>query len=283
MGGYLVDSMTPNHHAVFDIEIIGLHDPVFLVCTKIVETGKRSAFWYHKPRHVERLIKMLNRTDLTWISFNGIKFDAPLVAAWVTGQDIHAIKELATRIIRHRLQPWDAYRLLGVKGLPIDHIDLYEVAPGVMISLKTYAGRMHSPSMIDMPYHHDHDPSEEECKVIEKYCHNDCDETERLFFKIRDRIALREMLGAQHGIDLRSKSDAQVAEAILKKATGMGKPTHFPSSVRYVAPQLIKTKNPELLDLIDRIEAQVFEIDKSGSPVLPLWLSDGLISFRDGP
>ncbi len=34
-------------HVVFDCELIGSTKPVFLVCTKELETGTTNAFWFH--------------------------------------------------------------------------------------------------------------------------------------------------------------------------------------------------------------------------------------------
>jgi hypothetical protein len=263
------------NHAVFDTEIIGTNKPVFLVCVEIIETGERYAFWHHRKGHLKALISLMNRADLTWVSFNGIKFDAPLIAAWVAGREALEIKQLATRMIEERLMPWDVYGMLSVNGLPIDHIDLIEVAPGVMISLKTYEGRMHMKHMQDLPFDHNKDLTPKECKLLEQYCFNDIDATRELFHTLSEQIALRESMSAEHDIDLRSKSDAQMSETILKRIVGVRKSGNMPSSVRYVAPLIVKTKNPILIDLIYRLEQEVFKINfKNGSPIEPAWMKE---------
>ena len=53
-----------NQHIVFDTEIIGKEKPVFLVCTKCVETGERTAYWHHKRGHMKRLIAHLLRSSI---------------------------------------------------------------------------------------------------------------------------------------------------------------------------------------------------------------------------
>ncbi len=270
------------NHAIFDTEIIGSSKPVFLVCVRIKETGEKFPLWHGKRGHVNKMVDLLNRDDLTWVSFNGIKFDCPLIAAWVAGRDVHEIKQLATMIIRDKLMPWDAYNMLGVSGLPIDHIDLIEVAPGVMISLKTYEGRMHYPPLVDLPFHHDKDLTPKECKLLETYCLNDLGATEALFDLLHDQIELRRQMSATYETDLRSKSDAQIGEAVLKKMAGIARSTNRPTAVRYVAPPLIKTKNPILIDLIYRLENEVFKINRAnGSPVEPAWMKEAM-SFRGG-
>lgn len=269
-------------HAVFDTEIIGTHKPVFLVCIRIIETGEKFALWDGKRGHVNKMVDLLNRDDLTWVSFNGIKFDCPLIAAWVQGRPAWEIKQLATTMIQDRLMPWDAYNMLGVSELPIDHIDLIEVAPGVMISLKTYEGRMHMKHMQDLPFHHDQDLTPKQCKVLEEYCMNDLDATEALFHKMEERLALREQMSVEYEIDLRSKSDAQVSEAILRKIVGVRKNGGVPGSVRYTTPPFIKTKNVSLLYLIGMLENESFKINyANGSPIEPAWMKEPF-EFRGG-
>ena len=278
-----------NQHIVFDTEIIGKEKPVFLVCTKCVETGERTAYWHHKRGHMKRLIAQFHRDDLTWVSFNGIHFDDALINAALCGYDVQTIKQIATMIIQDGLKHWDVRKVVRMEKLEYDHIDLIDVAPGVRTSLKTYAGRMHSPSMIDLPFHYDADLTPKQQKILEEYCLNDLDETERLFLELKEQIALRVHLGEQYDMDLRSKSDAQMAEAIFKKITGVSKNSGLrPTTVDYTAPKLIRTNNPVILDLISQVEAELFDIDASGAPIEAPWmrrpvaLNDGVYKFGLG-
>ena len=270
-------------HAVFDTEIIGTHDPVFLTCVKIIETQKTHAFWHHKKGHLAKFIKLLDNPNLVWVGFNSYKFDNPLLTAWVHGHPASTIKLLATKIIRDKLMPWDAYSLIGLKPLDFDHIDLFEVAPGRMISLKTYAGRMHYPSMVDLPFHFDKDLTDRECKVLEQYCLNDLGVTEALFNQLREDLVLREQLGDLYGLDLRSKSSQQISEAILKKVVGLGKNTSTrPLSITWQRPSILKTRSKALNTLIADMEATDFAIDGEGSPVLPTWLDEAPLELHGG-
>lgn len=270
------------HHAIFDTEIIGLENPVFLTCVKIKETKEKFAFWQHKRGEMRRLLDMLYRDDLTWVSFNGNHFDKPLVNAACCGHDAHTIKRIATAIIQDGLKSWDVRKVFPMEELNFDHIDIIEVAPGVRISLKAHAGRMDSPRMVDLPYHHDKDLNKSEQAVLQDYCFNDLEETERLHTILGEALALRVLLGQQHGMDLRSKSDAQVAEAILKKACGVFKNSGLkPTYVNYSTPSLIHTKNTQLLDLIERSEDTAFAIDKNGSPLEAEWMNTP-IAFKGG-
>lgn len=271
-----------NQHIVFDTEIIGKAKPVFLLRAKIIETQERFGFWF---KDLKRAIPLFERPKLTWIGFNSYKFDLPLIAAWINGKDIHAIKELATQIVEHRLMPWDAMALAGCGGmaLDIDHIDLFEVAPGPMTSLKTYAGRMHYPSIIDLPFHHDKDLTPKECKILDTYCDNDLGVTEMLFLQLKEQRELRHLMSEEHQLDLRSKSDAQIAEAIMKKMTKVYKRISAPlcDFVTYKTPAIIKTKNPVLKTLINRVNKQKFELVKD-SPVLPDWMANNFVKLNQG-
>lgn len=274
-------------HIVFDCEIIGSENPVFMVGTKIVETGKTQAFWYHKKGDVDKFAKLLQSKDTVFLGFNSIRFDEPLIAAWLNDRSVQDIKQLATAIIRDRLQPWESYQLAGLGSgtrLDYDHIDLFEVAPGTMTSLKTFAGRMHYPTMIDLPYHYDKDLTPAECKVLETYCLNDLGVTEALFKKLSGEIELRYKMSAQYDIDLRSKSDAQIAEAVLKKAASIGKgKKEAVHAIRFKAHKMIQTSNPLLKKLVARLEKEEFRIDhRTGSPFLPDWLAKETIKLHGG-
>ena len=264
-------------HVVFDCELIGLETPVFLVCMKNLETGERNSFWLHNPQDVVageldadmvRLKDMLQRQDLTFISFNGIHFDAPLIWAALGGRGTRMLKQAANAIIVENEKAYGLADRFGYDKSPdFDHIDLYEVAPGVQISLKTFAGRMHYPTMVDMPFHHDTDLTADQLPELESYCQNDLGVTEMLFDKLRTEIELRKEMSIEHGIDLRSKSDAQVAEAILKKAANIKKRGEMPLTVTYKAPAFIASDSDTIQVLVGQLEDTVFKINPANGQV----------------
>lgn len=268
---------------IFDIEIIGKKRPVFLFGAKEAGTGITYSFWGNKKSQMQDLIDLAHDESYTWVSFNGIRFDNPLVQMAMYGYKPTEIKDMANRIIMQNLMPWDIFRGLRIEPIEYDHIDLMEVAPGVRISLKLYAGRMHYPTLVDLPFPHDKDLRPSERDMLEEYCLNDLGVTERLLADLEQQITLREQLSEEHGMDLRSKSDAQVAEAILKKAVGVrGRREQVPPPyVTYTAPEIIQTDNPVLRDLIDKLEDEHFYI-KNGSPQMPKWLEKASIEIGKG-
>lgn len=278
-------------HAIFDCELIGKINPVFLTCVKIKETGERHAFWLDKRGHLDKLDKLLQREDLTWVGFNSENFDRPLLAAAIMGHDEHTLKMIATNIITQQMRSWQTYREYKLDFIDYDHIDIMEVPPGVMISLKTYAGRMGYPTMQDMPFHHDDEiDTPKKRKQVEDYCFNDLGVTEALFDTVRKEVDLRIALGETYDMDLRSKSDAQAAEAILKRQVGIKSGEKFvPRAVQYLTPDFIQTDSLEINALINSLEEEEFLINRgNGSPELPEWLTepfklnDGIYKFGLG-
>ena len=270
---------------IFDCEIIGSQHPVFLVCIKNLTTKEKISLWHHKKGHMQRLEEMMLNADYTWISFNGINFDAPLMCAAIQGADTEWLKALASQIIRANLKSWEIYRSYGIEYVELDHIDMMETAPGVMVSLKTYIGRMGLTNMIDLPFDHEQDLNQKELKILEEYCLNDIEGTEALYKELQDEIKLREDMGGEYGIDIRSKSDAQVAEALLKEALGIRgrNEAQIPPYVSYKAPDFIKTKNKDLQALINALEDYRFKVDyKTGSPVMPDWLAENTFAIGSG-
>lgn len=266
-------------YAVFDTEIIGKHQPVFLFCAKWLDTGETVSLWKHKDGDMDKLKAVLAREDTTFVSFNGINFDAPVIWAAVDPKnDVALVKEIAQVIIERDERSWTVRDMYGLDAIEFDHIDLMEVSPGVRISLKAFAGRMHYPTMVDLPFEHDQDLREDECATLESYCLNDLGVTEALFNALRVEIELREDMSDEHGIDLRSKSDAQLAEALLKKAAGIGRSTgNVPAFVHYKAPSFIQTDDKEIIKLIEKIENHAFKINPAnGQPVAPDFLSEPL-------
>lgn len=264
-------------HIIFDCEIIGSKKPVFLIGTKVIETGKTCAFWGHKENDRKTFSKYLKENH-TWIGFNSENFDRPLIAAWLDGFDVKDIKNIATRIIHDEMRSWQTYKEFGIKFREYDHIDLFDVAPGVQISLKTYAGRMGFKTMVDMPFHHDKDLTAAEIKTLEKYCINDLNVTEELYKQLSTEMDLRRQLTKEYDLDLRSKSDAQIAESILKSKCGIQRgDKYIPSSVRYTCPSFITSSHLGIKEVIDLLNAHKFKLNHmSGQPEVPDFLKEPL-------
>lgn len=217
----------------------------------------------------------------TVVSFNGIYYDVPMISAALAGYTAEQLKWLNDRIIPPQVKgrpkeqgakPWE----LGLPDwAPADHIDVMEVAPG-QGSQKQYAGRLHCKKMQDLPYEPSHYLTPPEIVEVDLYCENDLDVLEELFDALRPQLRQREKLGARYGLDLRSKSDAQIAEAVLKRrceqATGR---RIFNAEIdpalkfRYRVPPFVAYSLPQLQRALELVKESVFQLGLSGNVAMP--------------
>jgi DNA polymerase elongation subunit (family B) len=230
------------------------------------------------------------------VGFNSRGFDMLILFAALQGFTVKALKKLTNEIILGRptpngfeqRKPWDIEREWQIK-IPdsLDHIDLIEVAPG-KASLKIYNGRMHGRRMQDLPIQPEAVLTREEKEGVYTYWQNDLAATKLLYQKLGEQIALRTALSKEYKMDLRSKSDAQVAEAVIKKQvadiTGTVPKKPELSSIKpffYCAPEYIRFENPTLRQVVSNIEAWEFKLDKrTGKVQMPDFLSSADITFE---
>lgn len=153
----------------------------------------------------------------TAVTFYGVGYDLPMTLLALAGADCATLKQANDEMIVGGMKWWVMLKKYGLR-IPhwFDHIDVSEPTPGVRVTLKQYMCRMHSQKIQDspvdfkLPIDPKHVPQEVE------YCRNDRRGTLELREQIKSRIDLRIKLSERYGIDLRSKSDAQMAEAMVK-------------------------------------------------------------------
>lgn len=238
---------------------------------------------------VEQICQLLN--SHTVVSFNGIKYDVPmLAAALIDGYSCEQLFWLSTQLIKEGVKHWE----LGIaRWEPADHIDIIETLPGAG-SQKMYAGRIHYKTMRDLPY----DPlsylSEAQIAEVADYCENDLGQLEAEFDALSEQLKIREDMGNRYGIDLRSKSDAQAAEAILKhlceKATGTRlykAEVDWGLQFRYEPPAFLVFQTPQMQNAFELIKASVFALGSKGRVEMPPQLAGleirmGLSVYRMG-
>ena len=190
-----------------DIEVY----PNWFVCNAESEVGKRVTYYLYDSAPIRKML--LNHTT---VGFNSLNYDLPILWAiasrqLTTHEDVYA---LSGRIVEDELRGWQLRDLYGVPGL--DHVDLMEPAPGVGVSLKLYGGRLGAQRLQDLPLPPDTVTTFEQQRLLTEYCWNDVTTTRLLYEAIKPRIDLRDQISEMIGVDVRSKSDAQIAEAILR-------------------------------------------------------------------
>jgi len=208
----------------------------------------------------------------TVISFNGNYYDVPMIAAALSGYSPEQLKWLNDQIIAQKLKPWE----LGLpEWRPADHIDVMEVAPGAG-SQKQYAGRIHCKTMRDLPYSPDQALTPHEIAEVDDYCENDLSVLEALFTALAPQLKIREDLSKRYGIDLRSKSDAQVGEALIKLGCerALGRKIYKPEidwnlAFRYEPPQWLAFSSPQMQHAFGLVKDAIFTLGGGGYVTMP--------------
>lgn len=215
----------------------------------------------------------------TLVGFNSLRYDMPMILKALEGDTCGNLFAMSHTVVSENLASWQTFNRFAIETDPaqFDHIDISEPSPAVFVSLKAYGSRMHSKRLQDLPYPYDKVLTSSEMDEVKRYNENDLDTTIDLYEAIKDRIDLRVEMSKEYVSDLRSKSDAQIAEAViiseLKKSGVTASRMQIPKLVKYTAPSCVGFETLKLQGLLNRIQTEAFKINpKNGSPVLPDWL-----------
>ena len=258
---------------VYDIEC---YINYFLIKFRKMSTGQIIFFEKFNGSVLDRrsLIGVINKYQI--ISFNGIKYDQLILEAACSGFSNESMKNITNDIIPSKesglksMQPWEIRKKYGFAKFELDHIDLIEVAP-LKASLKIYMGRLHAPKMQDLPVHHSATISEEQRPILLSYCDNDLDGTARLFQSLKPEVDLRIAIGTDYGIDVKSKSDAQIAEQVIKQEL-RDKHNIVPkrpkietgTEYKYIPPKNLKFITEDMIDAFNQYTSLPFVLQSSG-------------------
>jgi len=263
---------TGKRQLVLDVECF----PNYFLVMFTSADGKYKAFEHYRDHPLDRvgLARMLIHPQVEIVTFNGNGYDIPIISLALSGADTTTLHSATVDIIERQMRPWNFYREYDIPELQLNHIDLIEVAPG-QASLKIYGGRLHGKRLQDLPFPPGTILSPEQRKAVLKYCRNDCIETFGLLKDLTPQIDLRRTMSVQYGVDLRSKSDAQIAEAVLKseveRITGerITKKAVMYTSFKYVPPKYVRFITPELQAVFDVICAADFVVKDTGHVEMP--------------
>lgn len=268
--------MTSKPLMALDIECLPNY---FLIGFKSPETGKTMLFEAFgadaslSPSDISTIMLIMELN--TTFGFNSNKYDIPMIFYALKGvscADLH----IASVLLIHGEPSWSFMRTFNVH-LPLfmDHFDVCEPSPAVMISLKAYGTRIGSKKLweffVDPMLPIDRDTADK----MKLYNINDLDVTIDLYNAIKDRIELRVDMSEQYGIDLRSKSDAQIAEAVIvselfKQGVNAVKPELPPTySARYYAPAYVRFDTPQLQTILQEVQQIDFKLAANGSLLMP--------------
>lgn len=229
------------------------------------------------PLDIAKIKVILKNFEI--LSFNGNGYDIPVLAMALEGATNIDLKRASDTIITEGVKSWEFERRFGIQLPDINHIDLIEVAPG-QASLKIYGGRLHSKKMQDLPIEPDASITPEQRVLLRKYNCNDLDVTEDLAKQLFPQIELRRKISEKYGVDVRSKSDAQIAEAVIRsevtkllpkppKKMQLGSGYNF----QYVTPSIVKFQTEPLKEVLEIVQNATFYLE-NGSVKMPAELDN---------
>jgi len=271
----LLDIKESRDELIVDVEVFSNY---FLAVFTHVVSGKVFYLDSKTPEMKEGLQWILS--NCLTVGFNSIDYDLTICYFVCAGKVESTLKDVSDALIKNNVNPHQLHQIFRVKKFGVDHIDLIEVAP-LFASLKTYAGRLHARKMQDLPFHPDTILTEDQITIVRWYCVNDTLNTKLLRECLREQIELRYELSNEFNIDLRSKSDAQIAEAVinreLKRITG-----RFPTKpivpvgtvYRYKIPYYLNFQSNLLKYALNVVANAEFIVNVHGSVTMPQEIKD---------
>lgn len=253
---------------------------------KHVTTGKIAKFEFNSGEQLPDAMKFRwILENLLVIGFNDNKFDVPMAMATLAGFSTEKLMACVVDLIRggdnfNGLTPAQFYRQYKITPFYVNNIDLIELTP-LSPGLKVCAGRLHSPRMADLPFPPEKILLPDQKTILRYYWVNDLDNTLLNYNKNAEAIKLRELLTAEYGTDVRSKSDPQIAEAVIRaevkritRRKYIAKAEIRAGAIfRYQAPAYVKFQTGMMQEVLRFVQLQNFEIDPWGSPTMPEGLS----------
>lgn len=255
---------------MFDCEV---YPNYFLLAVRNIENGATA---YHELRGRDRkfgrqqvynIQKLFN--ERYTIGFNSRKYDLPIISTAVNAATPAELHQLSSMII-------SGHNIL-YKGLPRS-IDLINVAStGSWISLKAYGAKLHTKTLQELLYNPNQDLTDEQIEELTKYCVNDLILTEELYRAIEHKVELRVAMGENYTTDIKSKSDAQIAEVHIHDSLRRHSPevnltpmeVSPNSKLTYKPPDFIYFNSPGLVKTFDDIKNLRFELNDNGSVKKP--------------
>ncbi len=235
-------------------------------------------------------------TNITTIGFYSKGFDLPQAAIACAGGTCHQLfmatqylivgtpKEVVSykkgiRVTETKLvpmKPHDVLRKYKVKKLECDSIDLIELVK-LRPSLKICSGRLHAKRMQDLPFPPGTILSTDQITISRWYHINDLDNTILLYKGVLPQVELREQISKKYGIDVRSRSDAQIAEDVLSTRimarTGQKHLTINkvePGTVyEYNVPKFLKFESALMNYVLGQVKLSRFIVAPSGKVFMP--------------
>jgi hypothetical protein len=279
---------------LFDIEC---YPNYFLASFESSLTGKIMEFELSPWARFDPLKLKWVLENFCTVGFNSLSYDlciATLACAGASTEEMWAATKLIIPEQGMGMRPSDVLRNWKLKKVQVNHIDLIEVAP-LRANLKIYGGRHHSKRMQDLPFKPGTVLSYHQSRIVRYYnMMADLKSTKLIRQCLQPQIMLRYEMSNEYSIDLRSKSDAQIAEAVIADAIqrlngGRPRPPEIdPGTVfRYKVPANMGFQTDLLRWVLANVASADFVVADHGAVTLPPVIGDmnikiGKMTYRMG-
>jgi len=239
----------------FDVEC---YPNYFLILFKL-SNGKQKFFELDETKRLDTILIKEFLENAETIGFNSRMYDIPMILHALSGANNQELKALSDRIINKDEKTYDTLKELGLFcPWHYNHIDLFKLPIGKN-SLKMYGARINTTFLQDLPY----DPSlplTEDQKVdIKNYCSNDVNITMDLYKHLEKPLAIRCDINKKYNVEVRSKSDSQIAEVLIKDKLTMPIKPNPRHNLKYTPPDYIRFQSEELTELLEIISSIKFK------------------------
>lgn len=222
---------------------------------------------------LNQILKLME--TYTTIGFNSNIYDLSMIAYFLQGASNFQLKQFSDELKTSKEGVWKICQKYKIH-IPNswNHINLKGVGPSEGVGLKMYGARLHTVKLQDLPLDYSVEVKNEDYITIREHCLNNITLIIELYESLKDRLDLRQLFGKETGLNLSSKSNAQLAESLLKTALGI---PNIPSgsspflmevilnkTYSYKAPQYLQFKSSILNDLKRDLELHIFKCTPSG-------------------
>ncbi|WVW77280.1 DNA polymerase [Stenotrophomonas phage vB_SmaS_Bhz55] len=235
------------------------------------------------------LVEWVLKNRLT-VGFNSKTFDMIVLAVGLETRSFEAMRKATYMLIDQDMHHNEVLEHFGIMSGAMDaydHIDLIEVAP-LKGSLKIYAGRIMIENMMDLPFSPYMTLTPDHKTIIRFYnLARDLPSTRALFGTLKPQIELRLQMSNEYGLDLRSKSDAQIAEHVIKHELRkvLGKVPRQPkvepgTRFNYTPPDFLNFTYGPFVNALNTARAANFYIEPSGGFAMPKEIADLVLELN---
>ena len=269
----LVAASQARERFVYDVEV---YPNFFCVAFTSTVSGKSVCFELSEYEGLDHAKLKWCVQNLRMVGFNSRNYDQVIMCMALAGYSTEDMWDVTVRLIQWGDPYWIVMRQMKLELPPgTDHMDIMEVCP-LSGSLKAYGARLFGKTIWDLPFEPGTTLTWEQQRIVKLYNINDNDTTVLVVNNLLEQIALREALSARYKMDLRSKSDAQIAEAVIgaeiKRITGkkVSKPVVEPGyTFYYEKPHFIQFSTDLLQWALNQIVTAPFVINDAGYVTSP--------------